>query len=136
MGMTYINPIEIAEKMSNQIEKDIIKVVFSYGIKVDKDELVKALSYDRKQYEIGYADGQRAGERTAKVETVEKPNVFKCSECGQYFHSTSWGSPVEYCSRCGCRLIWRETEHRQYAEKEALLARHGTPIGRSGNDRK
>ena len=45
-------------------------------------------------------------ERTAKVETVEKPNVFKCSECGQYFHSTAWGSPVEYCSRCGCRLEW------------------------------
>lgn len=45
-------------------------------------------------------------ERTAKVKTVEKPNVFKCSECGQYMHSTSWGSPVEYCSRCGCRLEW------------------------------
>ena len=28
-------------------------------------------------------------ERTAKVEAVEKPNVFKCSECGQYFHQTS-----------------------------------------------
>ena len=45
-------------------------------------------------------------ERMAKVEIVEKPNVYKCSECGQYFHSTSWGSPVEYCSRCGCRLEW------------------------------
>jgi len=45
-------------------------------------------------------------ERIAKVETVEKPNVFKCGECGQYFHSTAWGSPVEYCSRCGCRLEW------------------------------
>lgn len=46
-------------------------------------------------------------ERTAKVETVEKPNVYKCSECGQYFHSTAWGSPVEYCSRCGARLEWK-----------------------------
>lgn len=45
-------------------------------------------------------------ERVAKAEVVEKPNVFKCSECGQYFHSTSWGSPVEYCSRCGARLEW------------------------------
>ena len=45
-------------------------------------------------------------ERTAKVETVEKPNVFKCGECGQYFHSTAWGSPVEYCSRCGAKLDW------------------------------
>ena len=45
-------------------------------------------------------------ERTAKVETVEKPNVYKCSECGQYFHQTSWGSPVAYCSRCGSKLEW------------------------------
>ena len=49
-------------------------------------------------------------ERTAKVETVEKPNVYKCSECGQYFHSTAWGSPVKYCSRCGCRLIWGDDD--------------------------
>ena len=48
--------------------------------------------------------------KTAKVQTVEKPNVFKCSECGQYFHSTAWGSPVEYCSRCGARLIWGEDD--------------------------
>lgn len=45
-------------------------------------------------------------ERTAKVKTVEKPNVYKCSECGQYFHQTAWGSPVEYCSRCGAKLDW------------------------------
>ena len=50
------------------------------------------------------------GKRTAKVKTVEKPNVYKCSECGQYFHSTAWGSPVMYCSRCGCRLIWGEDD--------------------------
>lgn len=49
---------------------------------------------------------EKYDERTAKVEVVEKPNIFKCSECGQYFHSTSWGSPVAYCSRCGCRLEW------------------------------
>ena len=46
-------------------------------------------------------------EQTAKVEIVEKPNVYKCSKCGQYFHSTAWGSPVLYCSRCGAKLDWR-----------------------------
>ena len=49
-------------------------------------------------------------ERTAKVEHVDLKNtqhwVFKCLECGQYFHKTSWGSPVKYCSRCGARLEW------------------------------
>lgn len=108
--MSYESPIEIAEKMSNQIDGDIMNVILSYGIKVDKNELIKALSYDRGQYEKGYTDGQKAGERTAKVETVEKPNVYKCSECGQYFHSTAWGSPVEYCSRCGAKLDWSGNE--------------------------
>lgn len=55
---------------------------------------------------MGIAEKSSVVERTAKVEEVEKPNVFKCSECGQYFHSTAWGSPVEYCSRCGARLEW------------------------------
>jgi len=49
---------------------------------------------------------EKPKERTAKVETVEKPNVFKCSKCGQYFHRTAWSSPVLYCSRCGARLEW------------------------------
>ena len=60
------------------------------------------------------------GERTAKVETVEKPNVYKCSECGQYFHSTAWGSPVEYCSRCGCRLDWDEEIPMEYFESGGI----------------
>lgn len=59
-------------------------------------------------------------ERTAKVETVEKPNVFKCGECGQYFHSTAWGSPVEYCSRCGCRLDWNEDIPMEYFENGGI----------------
>ena len=49
-------------------------------------------------------------EQTAKVKTVEKPNVYKCSKCGQYFHSTSWSSPVLYCSRCGSKLDWSGNE--------------------------
>lgn len=49
-------------------------------------------------------------EQTAKVKTVEKPNVYKCGECGQYFHSTAWGSLVEYCSRCGSKLDWSGNE--------------------------
>lgn len=59
---------------------------------------------------MGNGDKASPVERTAKVETVEKPNVFKCGECGQYFHSTAWGSPVEYCSRCGAKLDWSGNE--------------------------
>ena len=59
---------------------------------------------------MGIAEKSSTVERTAKVETVEKPNVYKCAECGQYFHSTAWGSPVEYCSRCGAKLDWSGNE--------------------------
>ena len=63
---------------------------------------------------------EKLEERIAKVETVKKPNVFKCSECGQYFHSTAWGSPVEYCSRCGCRLDWNEDIPMEYFESGGI----------------
>ena len=105
--MSYESPIEIAEKMSNQVEKDIMEVVLSYGIKVDKDELVKALSYDRKQYEKGYADGQKAGGRTAKVkrysfgETLTYDFDGQC-ECGKWVDSL-W----DYCPSCGAKLEWK-----------------------------
>ena len=71
----------------------------------DARTLMKVFAYD-----ATCAVCEKKKERTAKVETVEKPNVYKCSECGQYFHSTAWGSPVEYCSRCGARLIWGEDD--------------------------
>lgn len=38
-------------------EDDVVKAVQKVGINVDKDELIKALSYDRNQYEKGYNDG-------------------------------------------------------------------------------
>lgn len=59
--MSYNSPIEIAQKMQEQYEMDVVnnvlKCVRSYGIDVDRDELIKALKYDRQQYEKGYNDG-------------------------------------------------------------------------------
>ena len=83
----------------------------------------KAMSGSAEEKLKAFWDGMSAemkGERTAKVETVEKPNVYKCSECGQYFHSTAWGSPVEYCSHCGCRLDWNEDIPMEYFESGGI----------------
>lgn len=58
------SPIEIAEEITKQIDMDfengIIKAVQRVGIDVDKEELLKALQYDRGQYEKGYQDGLNA----------------------------------------------------------------------------
>lgn len=54
----YESPIKmIYEDIKNEQENDVYKVIMSYGIDVDKDELLRALNYDRRQYEAGYRDG-------------------------------------------------------------------------------
>ena len=53
----YISPIEIIYgNAQTQIEGDTLKAIHSYGINVDKDELIKALNYDRDQYNQGFND--------------------------------------------------------------------------------
>ena len=55
--MSYESPIEIVYgKLRTKIENEIYTVVQSYDIKVDKEELIKALKYDREQYDKGYSD--------------------------------------------------------------------------------
>ena len=61
MKMSYKSPIEIATDLSNtfmlETENEVVKAVYHVGVKVDKDELLRALVYDRKQYKAGYLDG-------------------------------------------------------------------------------
>lgn len=62
--MSYKSPIDIVnngmqmvrEQLNNQEEETILKAVVRVGINVDKDELIKALHYDRNQYQKGYED--------------------------------------------------------------------------------
>ena len=55
----YRSPIEIiCADVQKQVDNDIYRVVQKYDIKVDKNELIQALQYDRNQYDKGYADGK------------------------------------------------------------------------------
>ena len=60
-AMLYKSPIQIVqEQMSSiesQLQNETLKVIHKYGIYVDKDELIKALKYDRQQYDKGFEDG-------------------------------------------------------------------------------
>lgn len=56
----YKSPIElIFGGLQTQIEGGVMRAMQNVGVNVDKDELIKALAYDRQQYEKGYADGAR-----------------------------------------------------------------------------
>ena len=57
----YESPIEVITKdLVTKQENGIYQAVLEQGVVVDKDELVRALQYDRNQYEKGYADGYAA----------------------------------------------------------------------------
>ena len=59
----YISPVEVytqkvIQDMQEQQENCVMTAILNTGIKVDKDELIKALNYDRQQYQKGYKDGR------------------------------------------------------------------------------
>ena len=59
----YNSPIEtiygeISAQMAQEDEKMIMKAIRNVKINVEKDELIKALQYDRNQYTTGYEDGR------------------------------------------------------------------------------
>ena len=77
----YRSPIEIVMRpiIQHQIAKEqdeqIYKAVVSVGINVDKDELIRALQYDRNQYREGYNDGYRDGKESA-MEDIAFPRFL------------------------------------------------------------
>lgn len=58
----YKAPIELLSTQMSEhkfdTEKMVIEAVFKTGVNVDKDELIRALQYDRDQYDKGYADAK------------------------------------------------------------------------------
>lgn len=67
----YQSPINIiTRQMQTKFENDVFKAVQEYGVVVDKDELIKALKYDRNQYEQGYRDGLSAQTTLDIVERI------------------------------------------------------------------
>lgn len=60
----YESPIElitdnILTQIRNAQEDCVYKVVQNMGVNVNKEELIKALAYDRQQYGKGFEDGIR-----------------------------------------------------------------------------
>ncbi len=75
----YESPIEFIESVADHFaieiqkakDESVYQAVSKIGIVVDKEELLKALRYDRDQYNKGYAAGVREfAERLLKDYTV------------------------------------------------------------------
>jgi hypothetical protein len=69
----YKSPIElIYSDINHKIDDKIYAAIVSVGVNVDKDELVRALRYDRNQYEEGYVDGITAFVERLKEKATPK----------------------------------------------------------------
>lgn len=80
----YEAPIEIMKCVENVIkeenefiENEVYQRVLKVGVNVDKEELIKALKYDREQYNKGYADGIKEGARLFAIMFCESMNISK-----------------------------------------------------------
>lgn len=78
----YESPIQISlvdeymTSVENDIEKHVMNYLMKYNIQVDKSELIKALNYDRKQFEIGYDAGYKDGFNKGKEYYLEKITIM------------------------------------------------------------
>ena len=75
----YKSPIEliitdIQHQIVKEQDEEIYKAVVNYIPNVDNEELLKALRYDRQQYEKGYADGKRDA----------MDELVRCKDCKHY----------------------------------------------------
>lgn len=74
--LLYKSPVEIMQqevqtKMNDAIEQNVMQACFKIGVNVNKDELLKALEYDRNQFEEG-RKCERASIRQELIEIVKE----------------------------------------------------------------
>ena len=83
----YESPIKVIQgELETQLEGEILKAVHRVGVTVDRDELIRALRYDREQYQKGFDD--------AREDAVV---VTRCKDCEHRVNATVNGNGFLIC---------------------------------------
>lgn len=82
------SPIEVVmgqlrTSFDEGLEDERIRAIQEYGITVDKDELIKALQYDRNQYESGFAKGYTKGYEQGVRDYAQRVKKYYTSLSGK-----------------------------------------------------
>ena len=95
----YESPIEkvVKEVMKQDEEHLMYSVEQTIGYAIDKEELIKALQYDRNQYEKGYEDGLKDGEETMPLVCLKCKKPIPLSM--RTFKEVSY-THYSYCENC------------------------------------
>lgn len=123
LGVDYESPIHmIYSELNQQVEEHIYKCVLNVGIDVSKEELIKALKYDRDQYDKGYQDAKAKYERPHGhwiYNTDEFTPKMRCSVCGynRPIKCTCNDTvmfveqePTNFCNNCGAEMDEEDKE--------------------------
>ena len=105
------SPVEIMMgEMETKLENDTMTAIQRYNICVDKDELVKALNYDRDQFKKGYISGKT--EKQSRWVLDDITGILDCEKCGrqapiditsgEFAHSP-------FCPWCGSFMLGGDT---------------------------
>ena len=94
--LSYQSPVEIvSQNIREKFEGDVMQIIHSYDIHVAKDELVKALQYDRDQYKKGFADGSKL--RMDKIKAEVAREIFEEVELFLNKAIDGWKKERRFC---------------------------------------
>ena len=109
--MSYKSPINVYwSEIETNFDDAVFRAVQHCGIDVNKDELIKALAYDREQYDRGYHDGLMF--RLPVLTNAEKIRNMTDEDLAEYLASVAndgGGSCAPGCYDCSthnCKEAW------------------------------
>ncbi len=85
--LMYESPIDVVYgQVQMDFEDNVMKAVQNYGINVNKDELISALMYDRRQYEKGYQDAKEEFKESLTFDEIKDIVLsIDCKELETHF---------------------------------------------------
>lgn len=108
----YESPIKmIMAETEHMMEDEVFKAIQRCAVDVDKEELIKALKYDRDQYEKGYEDGLNADKWILCSERlpVIEDELSDCAEdVGRRFLITDSGGYVYESTFWKCANVFND----------------------------
>ena len=114
----YKSPIDIIYgQIETQLEGDVLRAVQKVGVNVDEHELLRALQYDRNQYNQGYADGRSDAVahgmwRKYTDYFTKRQTGWICTNCSSVTYDLSNGD-TPFCPHCGAMMDLMDAEERQ-----------------------
>lgn len=92
----YESPItQIVSDMQMGYENGVLKAVQNVGFNVNKEELTKALLYDREQYQKGYVDGLNADKWIPCSERMPENDFEDVLVWFEYFRYGNYQRPYQ-----------------------------------------